>query len=282
MADKKKKFHTRGFISLVSFWTFILLAGSGIFLYITPSGRIANWSNWTMLNLTKEGWAGLHTIISLLFLLMIMIHIYLNWKPLLNYLKNKAKSSFSLKKELVLSLVVTAIFLIGAVKQSQPVWQLMNWSEDIKGYWETTYTNPPVPHAEDMTLAEISEISKIGKESLIKTLKMNNITIPSDQAVLKDIAAHNNLKPNELYALFENEKNTLLKNTGDHPGMGGGYGRITFEQYIQSKNIDFDFAESLLKKQNIKVTRDETIKEIADKHDLMPFEIVKFLEGGGN
>ncbi|MFC1564840.1 DUF4405 domain-containing protein [candidate division KSB1 bacterium] len=277
MADRKKRFHTRGFISLVSFWTFILLAVSGVFLYITPAGRIANWSDWTMLNLTKEGWAGFHIIISVLFLLMVVLHIYLNWKPLLNYLRSRAKASFSLKKELLFSLVVTVLFTLGAVTQSQPLWQLMNWNEDIKGYWELTYTNPPVPHAEDMTLAELSEIIKTDRKELVDSLVKNDIEIPSDDSKLKDIAEHNGLKPNEVYAFFGKGDPVSVSSTEHTPGIGGGMGRMTLEQYAESKNLDIDAVTALLKKSNISATGEETLKDIAEKHDMMLYDLVKLL-----
>ena len=46
---KQSRFNWRGFFSLLLFGSFSLLAFSGIILYVTPKGRVANWTGWTLL-----------------------------------------------------------------------------------------------------------------------------------------------------------------------------------------------------------------------------------------
>ena len=58
----KKPFKLRAFISVYMTITSILIAISGIILYIAPPGRIAHWSYWSMLGLTKDEWQGIHII----------------------------------------------------------------------------------------------------------------------------------------------------------------------------------------------------------------------------
>ncbi|MBE0460642.1 MAG: DUF4405 domain-containing protein, partial [Candidatus Aminicenantes bacterium] len=59
----------RAFISLSILWSFLVEAISGIVLYITPVGRVANWTNWKFLGLTKQNWEAIHTIFGYVFLL---------------------------------------------------------------------------------------------------------------------------------------------------------------------------------------------------------------------
>ena len=64
----KKRFSAKGFTSLLLTCSFLVLAVSGIILFMTPKGRDAHWTNWTMLGLGKEGWGAVHINNSILFL----------------------------------------------------------------------------------------------------------------------------------------------------------------------------------------------------------------------
>ena len=48
------KFRTKGFVSLLLALTFLVASFSGVILYLTPRGRVANWTGWTMLGLDKH------------------------------------------------------------------------------------------------------------------------------------------------------------------------------------------------------------------------------------
>ena len=61
----RRGFHWRGFFSLLLFASFTLLAVSGIVLYFSPKGRVANWTGWTVLKLYKEEWSSVHIVLAL-------------------------------------------------------------------------------------------------------------------------------------------------------------------------------------------------------------------------
>jgi len=64
---------------------------TSIVLFIVPQGRVAYWADWRLWGLTKTDWGNIHINLGLLFLIALFVHIYYNWKPLISYLKNKAK-----------------------------------------------------------------------------------------------------------------------------------------------------------------------------------------------
>ena len=72
-------------------WSLIVLTLNSIVLYVVPEGRISNWAVWKFWGLTKHDWSAQHTTVGFLFLFAGIVHIYLNWKPIMNYMKNKAK-----------------------------------------------------------------------------------------------------------------------------------------------------------------------------------------------
>jgi hypothetical protein len=67
---------------------------TSIILYIVPQGRVAYWADWKLWGLTKTDWGNIHINLGLLFLIALFIHIYYNWKPLINYLVSIHKPWF--------------------------------------------------------------------------------------------------------------------------------------------------------------------------------------------
>jgi len=81
----------RKITSLTALLSFILMLFTSIILYIVPHGRVAYWSDWSLMGLDKTQWGDVHINMGLLFLLSIGLHIYYNWKTILAYLKDKAR-----------------------------------------------------------------------------------------------------------------------------------------------------------------------------------------------
>ena len=107
--DKAKKFHGKSFTSFISVLSFLIMSISGIFLYFAPPGRVALWSKWTFLFLTKEQWQAVHTILSLAFIIAAIFHIYFNWSILIGYIKKKLQQGINKKRELLWSTIFTLI-----------------------------------------------------------------------------------------------------------------------------------------------------------------------------
>lgn len=72
----KKKFSWKSFISFGLFFYFFVIFFSGIILYIAPPGRIANWTNWELIGLTKSQWQTMHTNFSYLFAILSIFHLF--------------------------------------------------------------------------------------------------------------------------------------------------------------------------------------------------------------
>jgi len=74
--DKSKRFHGRAFVSVISGFSFLGMAFTGAMLFVTPPGRIAHWTGWTLLGLGKEQWAAQHMLFSLVFFVAALIHLF--------------------------------------------------------------------------------------------------------------------------------------------------------------------------------------------------------------
>ena len=60
MNDNRSRFAWRSMTSVLIAASFLILVLSGVLLFVSPPGRIANWTNWTILGLRKHDWIGLH------------------------------------------------------------------------------------------------------------------------------------------------------------------------------------------------------------------------------
>ena len=69
--------------------SFLLLLVSGAVLFVSPPGRVANWSDWRMIGLTKHEWSGVHTGFAAVFVFMVGFHLVFNFRPLRNYFRDR-------------------------------------------------------------------------------------------------------------------------------------------------------------------------------------------------
>ncbi|MCX7782065.1 MAG: DUF4405 domain-containing protein [Meiothermus sp.] len=133
---RKEKFYIRNFISLFLIGSVLLEVASGVALYLAPSGRVAQTMNWELLWLTKTQWEALHTVFGLLWIPILATHIFLNWRPILSYLKNRTTKAFAFKNELMAALALVLFFALGSLYNWPPVSQVMALGESMSNFWE--------------------------------------------------------------------------------------------------------------------------------------------------
>lgn len=114
-----KPFHKRGWVVFMVGLSAVILLISGIVLFIAPSGRIANTTQWALLWLDKDGWANLHNVFAILFVAGLIWHLVFNWKPLSNYVVSRATHHLNLKKEMLAAVAVILVLVI-VVAQNLP------------------------------------------------------------------------------------------------------------------------------------------------------------------
>lgn len=274
----KNRFNKRGFLSIYMVLSFLVIVVSGIILYISPPGRIANWSYWRFLGLLKSQWQAVHTIFTFIFIAAVSFHLFFNWKPLLFYIKNKFKSLLPLRKELVAASVLSLLFFILTINNISPFVDVMDFGETLKGSWSTQTTEPPIPHAEEQSLVEFSKTVNIPIDDLKNKLNAQGFTINNDKAQIKEIAVLNKVAPSEIYNAIKDENSTH----NIQSGSGKGFGRKTLEEYCSENNIQIELAISNLNKKGYSAKSSEKLKEIATRHNLLPIDIINAIHNDGN
>jgi hypothetical protein len=224
------KFQIKGFASLLLAFTFLILGFSGIVLYLTPRGRVANWTGWTMLGLDKQGWQAIHINVALLFLIAAALHLYLNWSVFWCYIKQKRSLALNLKIEMVAALLLAVGITAGAIHGIPPFSTIMDWNTQVKDYWERQAAEAPTPHAEELTLNQFADNLGLSADDLMKALQQEQVVVADSSATIAQIAQANSITPADVYAAIkkrfpERDKGGRREGKGRGMGQGKGQGR---------------------------------------------------------
>jgi len=196
------RFQWRAFTSVLMTLGFGLLALSGLVLFLAPPGRVANWTNWTMLGLRKSDWGGLHIWFGTLFLGMTFLHAFFNWRPLAGYLKNRATRSLGFRAEWVVAAALVAIVFGGTRAGVPPFSSLLAWNESLKESWDRPAERAPIPHAELLTLAALAEKGGVDLAAATARLSARGIAGFTPATVVQKIADGARLSAQQVYDII--------------------------------------------------------------------------------
>jgi len=275
MNQKKKRFNMRVLTSLTVTLGFLCLAFSGIVLYFSPKGRVANWTGWTMFGLEKEEWGGVHTILAIMFVLASALHIYFNWRPLLRYFTDAIAKGMRNRLELAAAALITLVFFTGALMGVPPFGTVLDWGEDIKDYWERTSGPLPYPHAEESTLAEFAKNMGVAPDELAKQLAAKGFEAPDLSMTVKDFVRTHKVTPNEVLGAIPTQSMSAQQQ-GLQP-YGGGFGQKTLEEVCEQNGIELKKAVDILERQGVKATGSDKLKSLADQAGTTPRELLNML-----
>lgn len=298
-----KQFSWRAFFSVLMALSFIGMTFTGVILFVVPPGRIANWTGWTLLALTKHQWIGLHDWFSIIFVVASAFHVYLNWNLFVSYFKNKISKAFAFRAEWVLALVICAAVFLGTLGDVKPFSSLLAWSESIKHNWESPQRSAPIPHAELLTLTELAEqVRGVDIETMLTNLKAWGIEVEYANVVLGELADLYNITPVQLYNIAlgqrvgrrgqgghgagglsggtcQYEDARTGGNTGyGQSGFGRGLGQLTLKEYCGEISLDVDTAVKKLRDAGYNARPEMTIRGIADTAGVHPSQIRTILE----
>jgi uncharacterized membrane protein YgcG len=277
--------HWRALTSLIVTLAFLGLAATGVILYITPRGRVANWTGWTVWGLRKEQWVALHTSASLLFVIASSLHVYFNWRVLVRYLVQKRR--LHLKREMIGAVAVVAAVFAGSVFEVPPFSSIVALNGSIKAHWERRSARAPYPHAELSTLSDFSERTGISRTVLLERLVASGITADdATSRTLEELAKTRGLSPNELFARITGTRASGGRGMGSggrgmgsggrgmgSGGRGMGPGRQTLENLCESNGIPLEKALSVLRQQGFAARAESTLRSLADEKGMSPAEV---------
>ena len=253
---------------------------SGLVLFVSPPGRVANWTDWRLLGLTKSTWGSLHIWFGTVFALTTTAHIYFNWRPLMSYFKARKHRSERVRPEWIVSATVALLVFVGTTLAVPPFVSLLKLNESIKDSWDTVATRAPIPHAERLTVAELAEQAGIPAETAVARLQAKALTQVSSEVLIQDLAAANQLSAKAVYEIIDPSSSTPgKKSLAD--GSGSGVGWKTLAAFCASEGIPLEVGLHRLAAAGITADPEQTLRDLARENGFSrPSELLGIVRQG--
>lgn len=263
----------RKIISLTSLLSFLVMLFTSVVLYIVPQGRVAYWADWHFLGLTKTQWGDIHITVGTLFLTALVLHVWINWKPLMAYMKNKARETVVMTAPMIVSVLLTVFVLAGTLFGLPPMQQILDFGSQIKEDAIATYGNPPYGHAELSPLKKFCGFLGFDAGEALAALKEKGYgTDVTLETPIADIASNKGVSPQQVL-------DDIRRSLGGDPfeslpaSPPEGTGRLKLADICKSFGLPLDEAVARLSKRSIKAEPGMSMKLIAEKNGMSPREV---------
>ncbi len=268
--------NVRKITSLTLIFSFLLLLLTGVVLYVVPAGRIAYWANWTFLALTKEQWGALHTTSGLVGLIAAAIHIYFNWGPIVQYMRNKSREVQVLNVNFTVALAFTAFVVAGTLIGIPPFTWVLDLGTSIKDTAAETYGEPPYAHAELSTIGQFTRNIGIDTQQAMDILSGQGFAPDSAGQTIADLSGKYDVAPQRIYEVLKEATHGTYPELPQAPPMG--IGRRTIASICDQYGLDTGAALRALEASGFAAQAGQTLKEIAEAHDAESTELYEVLK----
>jgi hypothetical protein len=238
---------------------------------LPPQGRVAYWADWRLLGLDKEQWGAVHINLGFLFIAILFVHIYYNWRPIFNYLKNKRKQFKLLTPNFVAAVVVVLVVAVGTLLQVPPLQSVIDLNTDIKDGAARTLGEPPYGHAELSSLKVFVAKVEADLPTALERLRHAGYVVLDPGLSLKEIAASNGVSPQQLYLEMVPASGGEAEIMPESPSSGTG--TLPLSEICVRYGLDMQMVLHDLGNAGIIATADQSLKDIAEQYGKSPVDI---------
>lgn len=270
-APEEEVVNLRKVISLISLVSFAVILATSVILFIAPQGRVAYWADWRLLGLDKDQWGAIHINAGFLFLAVLFAHIYYNWKAIVSYLKNKARQFRLFTTDFLAALVIVLVVCLGTLLGLQPMQVVLDWNAAIKDAAARAYGEPPYGHAELSSLESFAAKVDEDLPAALERLRQAGYNVADPALSLKEIAAENNVSPQQLYLAMVPASGPGQKVMPESPSPGTG--DISLLELCRRYGLDVEEVFQVLGDAGISATSEQSLKDIAGQHGKSPVDI---------
>jgi hypothetical protein len=273
----------RKITSMTMLISLVILILNSVVLYVVPEGRVAYWADWRFWGLTKSQWGDQHITVGVLFLIAGFLHIYYNWKPILAYMKNKAREVKVFTGSFNVALAVTAVFVVGTYFMIPPMSTILDISSHFKDAGSEKYGEPPYGHAELSSLKMFSKKEGLDPVKSVELLKAAGYEVTGAQDTIKDIAGRKGVAPQKVYEIIKAAKVAAPAAAGgavsfpDAPEAG--WGKKKLSEICERYGLKEERIIHKLSDQGISADGESTIHEIAEANNLEPMGLFETIHG---
>ena len=256
---------------------FVVMVLTSIISYIVPQGRVAYWADWRLWGLTKTDWGNIHINLGLLFLLALFLHIYYNWRPLISYLKNKAKKVKVPTPEFSSALIITTAFIFGTYFSVPPFSWVLSLNAHFKDSGADKYGEPPYGHAELSSLKTFAKKMNLDLAKSIELLDKAGYAVEDGDITLETIGRRYRIPPQLIYETIKPAA-TFSAQAGESSGRlpqsaPPGTGNLTLADFCTQYNLNMKLVVRELRKEGIEASEELTLKKIATENKTSPTDV---------
>lgn len=189
----------RKITSLTALLSFVFLLITSVILYIVPLGRVAYWGQWRLWGFSKSQWEDFHTNLGVLFVLAVFVHIWLNRRPIANYLKNRSKRLVIFTGEFNIALILLLAFCLGTYFRIPPLSWVLDIQSSIQDSANEKYGDPPYRHAELSSIKILAQRAGLDLAQALDGLRKSGVKFHDENQTILEIAELNKIKCRDVY-----------------------------------------------------------------------------------
>jgi hypothetical protein len=174
--------------SLTLAFSGLVMLVTSIVLYFGPAGHIGHFCRWSFWHLSRHHWGALHLNSGLLFCLAMIVHVWLNFRLLVAYVKKQKKGGIP---AIAVSLILTLYVCIGGYYELPPMGQFLGFARSFRMASIQTYGAPPYGTAARFPALHIARYMGWDPGQSRTQLTQNSIFIDTPDQSLSDLAQKN-------------------------------------------------------------------------------------------
>jgi len=268
----------RKIVSLTLVFSGLVELITSVVLYILPAGRVAYWTDYRLLGLSKTDWGNIHITVGTLFLIMAILHIYLNWRPILTYLKKKARVSLPANRQTMLSILFTAYVTVGTLYNLPPMKYVISLGEYFSDQANIRYGEPPYGHAELSSLKMFARKMYLDLDKAQALLHQANIAMTGPEQTLLEIAQNNHQTPQAIYEIIKPasiQSPEKIQAFPDSPAPG--FGTKTIREICSAFGFPEDRLLAYLQDAGVTFSPEDSIKDGATRNNRSPIAVFELI-----
>ncbi len=205
---RERRFNWRGFASLATGFAFLIMIVSGVVLYVAPRGRVANWTDWTVMGLGKEEWSDLHMAAGILLVAAVALHLFFNWRVLVHYVCSRPARPRARLRELLAACVLTVLVVAGTIGELPPFSGIEKVNTAIKDYWERDpdhMARAPSTWVQEANLPSFAAWAGVSFADMMTAFEEAGYPVEDPLMSISEFARHHRVSPKELFALARSQ-----------------------------------------------------------------------------
>jgi hypothetical protein len=218
----------------------------------------------------------------LLFLIALFVHIYYNWKPLINYLKDTAKKIKVFTPEFNAASVITIAVVVGTYFLVPPFSWIMSLNDHFKDSGAEKYGEPPYGHAELSSLKTFAKKLNLDLTKSMELLNQAGYPVEDSMITLQTIGKRYNIPPQQIYETIKPALSVSAQDTANNIALPEspppGTGNLTLADFCIQYGLSTKLVIRELKGKGITASADLTLKQIASENQTSPIDLYEIIK----